>query len=84
MADFEAFDWKFTSRELTALGGLALIKRMIDGLWLPSPIQSWDLHAPGFNRGCEPVQFIEQMVVNIWCGGARFCHPDITRLGHDS
>lgn len=80
MADFDAFDVKFTSREVTAWGGLALLKRMLDGLELRSAIQSWDLPAPGSNRGYAPVQLIEQMMVSIWCGAARFCHADITRL----
>lgn len=80
VGNFEAFDLKFTSREVTAWGGLALLKRMIDGLGLRSAIQSWDLPAPGSNRGYAPVQLIEQMMVSIWCGAARFCHADITRL----
>lgn len=80
MANSHAFDLKFTSREVTAWGGLALLKRMIDGLGLRRAIQSWDLPAPGSNRGYAPVQLIEQMMVSIWCGAARFCHADITRL----
>lgn len=34
----------------------------------------------GSNRGYAPEQLIEQMIVSIWCGAARFCHADITRL----
>ena len=32
------------------------------------------------NRGYQPEQLIEQMIVSIWCGAARFSHADITRL----
>ena len=32
MAANDPFDLKFTSREVTAWGGLALLKRMLDGL----------------------------------------------------
>ncbi|NJS35647.1 MAG: IS1380 family transposase [Brachymonas sp.] len=80
MTDFDAFDLKYTSREVTAWGGLALLKRMMDGMGLRGAIADWDLPAPGSNRGYAPVQLIEQMIVSIWCGAARFCHADITRL----
>jgi hypothetical protein len=37
------FDLKFTSREVTAWSGLALLKRMLDGMGLKEAVQSWDL-----------------------------------------
>ena len=74
------FDLKFTSREVTAWGGLALLKRMLDGTGFKQAVQSWDLPPPGSNRGYRPEQLIEQMMVSIWCGAARFAHADITRL----
>jgi len=74
------FDLKFTSREVTAWGGLALLKRMLDGMGFRQAVQSWDLPPPGSNRGYRPEQLIEQMMVSIWCGAARFVHADITRL----
>ena len=74
------FDLKFTSREVTAWGGLALLKRMLDGMGFKEAVQSWDLPPPGSNRGYSPEQLIEQMMVSIWCGAARFAHADITRL----
>jgi len=43
-------------------------------------VQSWDLPQPGSNRGYRPEQLIEQMIVSIWCGAARFAHADITCL----
>lgn len=80
MQDYDAFDLKYTSREVTAWGGLALLKRMMDGMKLREAVQSWELPAPRSNRGYAPVQLIEQMIVSIWCGAARFAHADITRL----
>jgi hypothetical protein len=74
------FDLKFTSREVTAWGGLALLKRMLDGMEFKAAVQSWNLPQPGSNRGYAPEQLIEQMIVSIWCGAARFAHADITRL----
>ena len=59
---------------------MALLKRMMDGMDLATAIDSWNLPAPGSNRGFAPVQLIEQLMVSIWCGASRFAHTDITRL----
>ncbi len=80
MAPPDPFEVKFTSREVSAWGGLALLKRMLDGMGFKSAVQSWELPQPGSNRGYAPEQLIEQMIVSIWCGAARFSHADITRL----
>lgn len=80
MATQDAFEVKFTSREVSAWGGLALLKRMLDGMDFKAAMQSWGLPEPGSNRGYAPEQLIEQMIVSIWCGAARFVHADITRL----
>ena len=53
---------------------------MLDGMGLHEAVQSWDLPQPGSNRGYRPEQLIEQMIVSIWCGAARFAQADITRL----
>ncbi len=74
------FDLKFTSREVTAWGGLALLKRMLDAMGFRDAVQSWQLPQPGSNRGYRPEQLIEQMIVSTWCAAARFAHADITRL----
>jgi hypothetical protein len=47
----QPFDLKFTSREVTAWGGLALLKRMLDGLDFKAALQSWDLPPPGCHLG---------------------------------
>jgi len=74
------FELKFTSREVTAWGGLALLKRMLDSMAFKEALSSWQLPQPGSNRGYAPEQLIEQMIVSIWCGAARFAHAEITRL----
>ena len=76
----QPFDLKFTSREVTAWGGLALLKRMLDAMDFRAGVQSWDLPPPASNRGYAPVQPVEQMIVSIWCGATCFAHADITRL----
>jgi hypothetical protein len=45
------FDLKFTSRKVTAWGGLALLKRMLDGMGFKEALQSWALPQPSSNRG---------------------------------
>ncbi len=80
MTIVEDFDVKFTSREVSAWGGLALLKKMMVGMGVQEAIRSWGLPAPGSNRGYDPVQLIEQMMVSIWTGANRFIHTDITRL----
>ena len=80
MLSAEHFDVKFTSREVSAWGGLALLKKMMDGMGVFQAIQAWQLPMPGSNRGYAPAQLLEQMMVSIWCGANRFVHSDITRL----
>ena len=72
--------WKFTSREVTAWGGLALLKRMLDGLDFKAALRDLKLPQPGSNRSYAPEQLIEPMIVSIGCAAARFAHADITRL----
>lgn len=74
------FEIKYTSKEISAWGGLALLKRMLDQLDFGEQLKRWDLPQPGSNRGYAPAQLIEQMMVSIWCGAARFAHAEITRL----
>lgn len=66
MQAYDAFDLKYTNREVTAWGGLALLKRMMGGMGLREAIQSWGLPPPRSNRGYAPVQLVEQMIVSIW------------------
>lgn len=74
------FEIKFTSREISAWGGMALMKRMLDSMDFRKAASQWELPEPGSNRGYAPVQLIEQLLVSIWCGACRFTHLDITRL----
>lgn len=80
MATDSDFEIRFTNREVTAWGGLALLKRMLDVIGFRTAAQSWDLPQPGSNRGYPPIQIIEQFIVSIWCGANRFAHAEITRF----
>ena len=72
------FEVRFTSREISAWGGLALMRRMLQSIQFPEAARQWNLPQPGSNRGYEPVQIIEQFMVSIWCGANRFAHAEIT------
>lgn len=76
----EGFSVGFTEREVTAWGGLALLKRMLDSLGFREAAAGWGLPPPGSNRGYAPVQLIEQFIVAIWCGASRFAHAETVRF----
>jgi hypothetical protein len=76
----DGFSVSFTDREVTAWGGLALLKRMLDTMAFRQALSSWGLPAPGSNRGYEPTQLIEQFIVSIGCGACRFTHAETVRI----
>jgi Transposase DDE domain group 1 len=76
----EGFSVSFSDREVTAWGGLALFKRMLDSMEFRQAASGWGLPQPGSNRGYEPLQLIEQFIVSIWCGACRFVHAETVRM----
>lgn len=76
----DSFSVSFSDREVTAWGGLALLKRMLDGMGFREALASWGLPAAGSNRGYDPAQLIEQFIVSIWCGACRFAHAETVRM----
>lgn len=54
-----AFEIKFTSREVSAWGGMALMKRMLDSMDFRKAASQWDLPEPGSNRSYPPVQLFK-------------------------
>ena len=80
MATDSDFEMRFSNREVTAWGGLALLKRMLNVIGFRTAARSWDLPQPGSNRGYPPIQIVEQFIVSIWCGANRFAHAEITRF----
>ena len=74
------FEIKFTDREVSAWGGMVLMKRMLDQMEFRQAASGWNLPQPGSNRGYPPVQLIEQWIVSIWCGACRFAHTETVRF----
>ncbi|SCZ86636.1 hypothetical protein [Nitrosomonas mobilis] len=75
------FKLRFTEKEITAWGGMGLMKQLLDRIGFSSAVESCDLPQPGSNRGYAPHQLILQFMLSIWCGANRFEHVEITR--HD-
>ena len=75
------FELRFTDKEVTAWGGMGLMKRLLDHLDFDSALQLASLPRPGSNRGYPPEQLIVQFMLSIWCGANRFEHTEVTR--HD-
>ena len=75
------FDLRFTDKEITAWGGMGLMKRMLDHLEFEAALSAAGLPQPGSNRGYRPEQFITQFMLPVWCGANRFEHGEVTR--HD-
>jgi hypothetical protein len=76
----EAFSISFSDREVTAWGGLVLLKRMLDSLGFRQALGTFGLPLPRSNRGYVPWQLIEQFIVAIWCGASRFAHAETVRF----
>ena len=76
----EGFAVSFSEREVTAWGGLALFKQMLDSMGFRQAAAGWGLPQPKSNRGYAPVQLLEQFIVSIWCGACRFVHAETVRM----
>lgn len=75
------FELRFTDKEITAWGGMTLMKQMLDHLDFDQALKSCGLPQPHSNRGYRPEQLITQFMLSIWCGANRFEHGEVTR--HD-
>jgi hypothetical protein len=75
------FELRFTDKEVTAWGGMGLMKRLLDHMDFDSALRQAELPQPGSNRGYLPAQLIVQFMLSIWCGANRFEHAEVTR--HD-
>jgi Transposase DDE domain group 1 len=76
-----SFELRFTDKEITAWGGLGLMKRMLEHLGFGGALAQAGLPPPGSNRGYAPAQLIIQFMISVWCGANRFEHGEVTR--HD-
>ncbi|HJW81351.1 MAG TPA: IS1380 family transposase [Acidiferrobacterales bacterium] len=75
------FELEFTDKEISAWGGMSLMKRMLDHIGFDAALRASALPQPGSNRGYAPEQLIVQFMLSVWCGANRFEHGEVTR--HD-
>jgi len=74
------FDIGFTDKDITAWGGMALMKKMLDRSKVDDLFASMaELPRPQSNRGYDPEQIIKSFWVSIWCGANRFLHTEVVR-----
>ena len=71
---------EFIDNEITAWGGLAILKNLLDQSGFQEKLLSLPLPTQGSNRGYPPVQLIIQFMALLWCGANRYSHLDISRF----
>lgn len=70
---------EFVDEDITAWGGLGILKRMFDRLKFDDVLAEAGLPTQGSNRGYSPVQILEAFIIATWCGASRFEHTEILR-----
>lgn len=71
---------QFIDEEITAWGGLALLKNLMDKTGFKELLESLSLPVQGSNRGYPPEQLILQFITSLWCGANRYSHLEISRF----
>lgn len=71
---------EFVDHQITAWGGLAILKSMIDKISFEGILHDLPLPVQGSNRGYPPVQLMIQFMASVWCGANRYVHLDVTRF----
>jgi hypothetical protein len=71
---------EFVNDEITAWGGIAILKNLMDKTGFLEKLSSLPLPPQGSNRGHTPVQLFTQFMASLWCGANRYAHLDISRF----
>ena len=69
----------FTDKNVSAWGGMKLMKDMLDSIGIKDFMSKLDLPEKGSNRGYESIQIIECFWTSIWIGAGRFSHSAYLR-----
>ena len=59
---------EFVDKEITAYGGLAILKQMLIQSGFITKLEHLPLPAQGSNRGYSPIQLFIQFMASVWCG----------------
>ncbi|MEO6022379.1 MAG: hypothetical protein ABIP64_04540 [Burkholderiales bacterium] len=65
------FELRFSDKEITAWGGMGIMKRLLDHLGFESALAASGLPQLGSNRGYRPEQPLTQFMLSVWCGANR-------------
>lgn len=71
---------EFIDEEITAYGGLAILKQMMTKSGFIDKLEHLPLPVQKSNRGYSPIQLFVQFMAGVWCGANRFSQLDITRM----
>lgn len=77
-------DWlnfEYSNKQVTAHGGMSLVKRFLDRTAIKEKIASYGLPESGSNAGYTVVEMFESFWISIWLGANRFSHTSV--LQHD-
>src|SRR4030095_10109898 len=76
------FKIAFTDKEITALGGMIFMKKLIEKSGIVEKLNEVELPSQKSNRGYAPLQLIESFWISVWCGANRFMHLDVLHGCH--
>lgn len=70
-------DFEYSNKQVTAHGGMSIIKRFLDRTEILKKIASYNLFEPGSNAGYSVVEIFTGFWVSVWLGANRFSHTSI-------
>jgi len=70
---------EYSDRNVTAWGGMTLMKDLVERSGIKEKMRTLPLPQPGSNRGYDPITVIESFWTSIWIGASRFCHSGYLR-----
>lgn len=77
----EWLNFEYSNKQVTAHGGMSLLKRFLDKTGISAFILTLNLPESGSNAGYSNKDIFESFWVSIWLGANRFAHTSI--LQHD-
>ena len=75
-------DFEYSNKQVTAHGGMSLVKRFLDRTGIVDYMDSLNLSKSGSNAGYSNRDIFTSFFVSIWLGASRFAHTSV--LQHDT
>lgn len=72
---------EYSNKQVTAHGGISLLKRFLDKTGIREKIIDYGLTESGSNAGYSVIEMFESFWISIWLGANRFSHASV--LQHD-